>query len=178
MVKNNDKLPNFDKKKILHKIRAALLWLFVLFAALTAADWYRKPNSQALQDAYWLSLEGDVIHPAQADGPFFLYFWGSWCGICRYTSPQVQALHDQGYRVLSIAVQSGEADNVRAYMREHGWNFPVANDPQGVISAQFSLVVTPTIILVNKGKMVFSSSGWSSNWGLRARYHLFSLFAS
>ncbi|WP_233572037.1 hypothetical protein [Neisseria weixii] len=37
-----------------------------------------------------------------------MYFWGTWCGICKYTSSSVEKLHQNHIPVISIALKSGD----------------------------------------------------------------------
>ncbi len=40
--------------------------------------------------------------------PTIIYFWGSWCSYCRYTSPAINSLSEEGYPVVSVALRSGQ----------------------------------------------------------------------
>ena len=42
---------------------------------------------------------------------------------------------------------------------------PVVNDPDGTLSAQWQIGVTPTFVVVSQGKVVQSTTGWTSYWG-------------
>ena len=108
--------------------------------------------------------------------PLVLYFWGSWCGICRHTSPAIDKLARNGHAVLGVALQSGDDAQIDAYLHQHGWQFANLNDKQGDWSRQWQVAATPTIVLVKDGQMRFSTSGISSYWGLRARLWLVSLW--
>jgi len=46
---------------------------------------------------------------------------------------------------------------------------PVVNDPRGEISSQWDVGVTPTFVIISKGEVVSSTTGWTSSWGLKAR---------
>lgn len=50
-----------------------------------------------------------------------VHFWGSWCGICKHTTPVVQRLHKAGVPVPGVALQSGSDEEVQAYMRVQTW---------------------------------------------------------
>ena len=47
--------------------------------------------------------------------PTIIYFWGSWCGYCRYTSPAINSLSEEGYPVVSVALRSGSNKDVEDY---------------------------------------------------------------
>ncbi|MDO5091546.1 MAG: protein disulfide oxidoreductase [Cardiobacteriaceae bacterium] len=147
-------------------------YLLVALVIITAVDIYRWPDSRGLAHSRLTDIHGENLDLQGRDKPLFLYFWGSWCGICRHTSPQVQSLKNAGYAVISIASHSGSDADLRAYLAKHGWDFPVINDAHGTLHRDFAIVAVPTIAIVQNGQIRVSTSGWSSAWGLRARYHL------
>lgn len=159
-------------RKALH----LLAYGFLALVLITAVDIYRWPDSRGLTHASFTTTRGDAVDLQKTGKPVFLYFWGSWCGICRHTSPQVQSLKNAGYPVASIAIDSGSDADIHAYLQRHGWDFPVINDESGELQAAFGIVAVPTIAIVQDGRIRLATSGWSSAWGLRARYHLTRLF--
>ncbi|QEY24078.1 protein disulfide oxidoreductase [Neisseria animalis] len=153
-----------------------LLQALVLFAVLSAAvDWWRSPE-QPVQSAdkplLTLTRHTTSLAELSRDQTAVLYFWGSWCGICRYTSPVIEDLHQAGIPVLSIALNSGNDATVGSYLQQHSFHFPTVNDADGSLSRQWQVGVTPTIILIKNGKMVHHTTGLSSYWGLRGRIWL------
>lgn len=165
-------------KKVLRILASVALSGTLAFLIITAVDIYRFPDQRGLQNAHFVSIDGQRIDLSQTDKPVMLYFWGSWCPFCRHTSPQVESLRRAGYPIVSIATTSGDDQAVRTYLREHGWDFPVINDPDGELWAAFDIAAAPTIAFVENGKILLSTSGWSSAWGLRLRYRLLALLPS
>lgn len=148
--------------------------LLVLLVSL-AVDWWRKPAGPARfagQPLATLSGGQTTLAAFSRNRTAVVYFWGSWCGICKHTSPAIQRLHEAGVPVLGVALQSGSAEEAAAYMRQNGLSFDTANDPQGEMSRQWQVAVTPTVVLVKNGKTVHSTTGIGSYWGLRARVWL------
>ncbi|MDI5536303.1 protein disulfide oxidoreductase, partial [Salmonella enterica subsp. enterica serovar Montevideo] len=41
-----------------------------------------------------------------------------------------------------------------------GVDFPVINDANGALSAGWEISVTPTLVVVSQGRVVFTTSGW------------------
>ncbi|PYA56163.1 protein disulfide oxidoreductase, partial [Serratia marcescens] len=39
----------------------------------------------------------------------------------------------------------------------------------GTLSAQWQIGVTPTFVVVSQGKVVQSTTGWTSYWGMKLR---------
>ena len=98
-----------------------------------------------------------------------LYFWGTWCGYCRYTSPAINSLAKEGYQVVSVALRSGNEAEVNNYLSKNDYHFTTVNDPKGELAKQWQINVTPTIVLLSKGKMDLVTTGLTSYWGLKVR---------
>lgn len=148
--------------------------LMVLLISV-AVDWWRKPAPPldfAEQPLSLLDEKQISLSELSKDRAAVVYFWGSWCGICRHTSPVVQRLHQSGIPVLSVALKSGSAQEVQAYMRDKGLSFETVNDMDGNVSAHWQIAVTPTIVVLKNGKMMHSTTGLGSYWGLRGRIWL------
>jgi len=103
------------------------------------------------------------------DKPLLIYFWATWCGVCKLTSPMVEGLHSDGMNVLSVAIRSGDNERLMRGMTAKGITFPVVNDELGRLSAEWNISATPTFVILEQGKMVSSTSGWSSAWGVKFR---------
>ncbi|MCQ9120214.1 protein disulfide oxidoreductase [Rodentibacter pneumotropicus] len=156
-------------KKLLKNSISLVLTLIIVSGIL---DFIRKPeippeiNATALYD---LQGNGFFLPQIAQDKPVLVYFWGTWCGYCRYTSPAINDLAKEGYPVVSIALRSGNEKEVEDYLAEHHYTFTTVNDPQGEIAQKWQINVTPTIIILNKGKMDLATTGWTSYWGLKVR---------
>ncbi|XXQ67863.1 protein disulfide oxidoreductase [Neisseriaceae bacterium B1] len=101
-----------------------------------------------------------------------LYFWGSWCGVCKHTSPVVHDLHENGVPVLGVALRSGSLNDVHDYLRQHRLAFDTINDERGELSQAWGIKVTPTIVLIRNGKVIHSTTGLATYWGLKTRIAL------
>ena len=152
------------------------LSLFLTFIVMSSIlDFVRRPvvpeeiNKITLQD-----LQGNSFSLESLDQnkPTLLYFWGTWCGYCRYTSPAINDLAKEGYPVVSVALRSGSTQEVADYLAEHQYSFTTVNDPRGELANQWEVGVTPTIIILHNGKMDLATTGWTSYWGLKVRLFL------
>ena len=158
------------KLKIL--LKNAILLLVSLIIVSSILDFVRRPvvpeeiNKITLQD-----LQGNTFSLESLDHnkATLLYFWGTWCGYCRYTSPAINSLAKEGYQVVSVALRSGNETDVNDYLRKNDYHFTTVNDPKGELAQQWQINVTPTIIILNKGKMDLATTGWTSYWGLKVR---------
>ncbi|THA10952.1 protein disulfide oxidoreductase [Rodentibacter pneumotropicus] len=156
-------------KKLLKNSISLVLTLIIVSGIL---DFIRKPeippeiNATALYD---LQGNGFFLPQIAQDKPLLVYFWGTWCSYCRYTSPAINDLAKESYPVVSIALCSGNEKEVEDYLAEHHYRFTTVNDPQGEFAQKWQINVTPTIIILNKGKMDLATTGWTSYWGLKVR---------
>lgn len=147
--------------------------LFIVLSVVM--DWYRKPTAPAQfaeQVLYDVNQQPKVIAQLSHDKPMILYFWGSWCGFCEYTSPAIEQLAEQGVEVLGVALKSGSAEEAKAYLAKNGYSFATINDPTGEFSKAWDIQATPTILIIKDGKIQNHTTGLTSYWGLKARLWL------
>ena len=160
------------KKKLLSGIKFAVQTALVFLSVSLFLDWVRKPDEPAGAAGRPLTLLSGqrlTLEQLGRDRAVLVYFWGSWCGVCRYQSPIIDDLAADGVPVVGVAVRSGSASEVAAYMEKRGLGFPTVNDEDGSLSGAWRIMATPTVVLVRNGKMVHYTTGISSYWGLRAR---------
>ena len=85
------------------------------------------------------SWEIDVIN---SEIPVFVDFWAEWCGPCRMVGPVVEELAgDYDGRVKFVKVNVDEAND---------------------LAAKYDVYSIPTLILLNRGKMVSRQVGAAS----------------
>lgn len=111
-----------------------------------------------------------LISLADPNKPTLLVFWATWCGVCHVELPWIADLA-KSHRVITVAMDSGDAAAVRAYLAQEKWqDLPVINDPSGDLARQFGVTVTPTLIfLAPGGRVVTAETGLTSPWGIRLR---------
>ncbi|MFA3779703.1 protein disulfide oxidoreductase [Yersinia sp. 1652 StPb PI] len=153
-----------------------LVILLVLVTVVSLGmDWLRSPQVPAdWGDVSLQTLEGQTVSlkAMSQDKPLLIYFWATWCGVCKFTSPSVNQLVQEGENVMTVALRSGEAPQLERWLTKKGYRLPVINDPRGELSAQWQVSVTPTLVILYQGKMVQNTSGWSSYWGMKLRLWL------
>lgn len=89
--------------------------------------------------------------------------------MCRFTTPDVARLQSEGESVMTIALRSGNDGEVSRWLSRKRVTFPVVNDSGGEISRNWEISVTPTLVVVSKGQVVTTTSGWTSYWGMKLR---------
>lgn len=160
-------------------LKSALSLLLTIFIMSSILDILRRPNvPESNFSVRYDDIQQEPFFFAQLnqERPVVVYFWGTWCGICRYTSPAIQSLTEDGESVISVALRSGDEEKVRSFLAENHYNFRTLNDPVGEIASKWNVSVTPTIIIFNQGKITFSTTGISSYWGLKVRLFLARFF--
>ncbi|WP_431221555.1 protein disulfide oxidoreductase [Serratia sp. L9] len=153
--------------------------LLILLAATFVMDWWRAPQAPAAFSQQMLELlDGEPVSLAQLsqDKPLLVYFWASWCGVCRFTTPYVARLAANGGNVLTVALRSGNNQQVEQWLAHKKLRLPVVNDERGALAAQWQIGVTPTIVVIAKGEVVQSTTGWTSYWGMKLRLWWASLY--
>ncbi|OAT26522.1 ScsD family copper-sensitivity suppressor [Buttiauxella ferragutiae ATCC 51602] len=152
--------------------REALVMVLVLITIVVLMDWWRAPKMPTTFDSTPLqTLDGQTLtlNALSEERPLLLYFWASWCGVCRYTTPSVSRLVVEGENVMTIALRSGEPQAVLRWLEQKKVQLPVVNDASGELSRNWQVGVTPTLVVLYKGEVVSSTTGWTSYWGMKAR---------
>lgn len=160
---------------IVRLIKNILLFGSIFIILSTIVDWYRKPTIPpqfAHQVLYDLSEQPKIIAQLSHNTPMLLYFWGSWCHFCHYTSPAVNKIAEDGFPVLGVALKSGSKEDVKAYLQQEGYQFVNMNDPYGDFSKSWGIQATPTILIIKNGSVINHTTGLTSYWGLKIRLWL------
>ena len=147
--------------------REGIILVLLALAVMWGVDQYRKPTLPATFSATSMQgIDGSVhdIAALSQDRPLLIYVWATWCSICRYTTPA-----EEGGNVVSIAMRSGDDAKLARWVEKKQLKMPVINDENGALSQQWQVSVTPTLVLVSKGNVVSTTTGWTSYWGLKVR---------
>jgi thiol-disulfide isomerase/thioredoxin len=101
--------------------------------------------------------------------PTLVYFWATWCPVCRLGQGGIDAIaHD--HPVISVAMQSGDADDIQGFMAEQGIAFPVLPDPDGSLASAWGVTGVPASFVIDEtGRIRFAGVGHTTEVGLRAR---------
>jgi len=110
-------------------------------------------------------LDGKPLNLAAEKGNVvFLNVWATWCGPCRFETPELQALHNQyaanGFKVIGVSVDEGETEAVKTFVKEQKITYPIAIDPEGRIANLVQTTVLPTSLLLDRsGRIVWRQIG-------------------
>ncbi len=160
------------KSKLKRWGREALVIAMIVITIVVLMDLWRAPKMPATFDSTPLhTLDGQAVtlNSLSEERPLLLYFWASWCGVCRYTTPSVAQLVSEGENVMTIALRSGDPQEVSRWLASKKVQLPVVNDASGELSRNWQIGVTPTLVVFYKGEVVSSTTGWTSYWGMKLR---------
>ena len=161
-------------KKRLKKIILELFFMgLILFGVSNILSYIRKPtlDSNRLPTQSFKLIDGTSYTP-QKGKPLLIHFWATWCGVCSMEAPNIERVSKK-YEVLTIAVQSGSTENIKAQMKKEGVTFKVVEDPNGMLSRQFKVSAFPTDFIYNaKGKLYSIDVGYTTTACLLARLKL------
>jgi cytochrome c biogenesis protein CcmG/thiol:disulfide interchange protein DsbE len=110
-------------------------------------------------------IDGKPLSMASEKGNVvFLNVWATWCGPCRFETPELQALQNQyaanGLKVIGVSVDEGDAAAVKTFVTEQKITYGIAVDPEGRIANLVQTTVLPTSLLIDRnGKIVWRQIG-------------------
>ncbi|MGF1748676.1 MULTISPECIES: protein disulfide oxidoreductase [Vibrio] len=114
-------------------------------------------------DGQWV----DVLEESK-QAPVIVYFWATWCPACKFVTPTIDWFSNH-YKVIGVSVSSGSDARVNRFMASQDRDFANINDPKGELMNSWSISVTPTIVIINNGKIESMTTGVTTPMGLFAR---------
>jgi thiol-disulfide isomerase/thioredoxin len=150
--------------------RDIALVLLVVFAV----QWWHSRNlvEGTAPPLVGLTLDGSSYQLDPSTGVTLVHFWAEWCPVCRFEQDSIDRIA-KDHRVITVATTSGEREEVQAYVDEHGLGMPVVVDNSGKLARSWGVQGTPSTFIVDEdGVIVFASTGYSTEIGLRLRLWL------
>jgi len=87
----------------------------------------------------------------------YVDFWASWCGPCRVSFPQLEAIRrdlaPQGFEVLAINVDEDEND-ASEFLSEVPVTYPIVRDAEGDTPMTYGIKGMPTGYLIDRKGVV------------------------
>jgi len=93
--------------------------------------------------------------------PALINFWASWCGPCREEAPELERFQESlhGARLVGVDYTDRSGAGLQ-FARDHGWTFPLLDDPDGIYGARYHLPGLPTtVVLDSSGQIVETLRG-------------------
>ncbi|MCK9380446.1 MAG: redoxin domain-containing protein [Sulfuritalea sp.] len=116
-----------------------------------------------------LRTDGSLVKVGAGDTATLVAFWATWCPVCAAEEGNIVAVASD-YRVISVAMQSGDSAAVAKHLKERGIELPVLVDADGRHAANWHVRGVPTHFVVDgAGNVRFRVVGYATTWGLKAR---------
>ena len=93
------------------------------------------------------------VHLAELRGHVVvLDFWATWCAPCVVTMPALDKLQTAhaaaGLRVIGVSTE--DADDIRAFVKEHKLGYTIARDGDATVSQAYDVAALPMVVLIDK----------------------------
>jgi peroxiredoxin len=100
-------------------------------------------------------LDGKTVHSSDFKGKVvILDFWATWCPPCRAELPSFVALQkkyqDKGLTVVGMSVDKGSVDDVKAFAKQQGLNYPVVLADAKIAGAFGGIEGIPTTFIIDR----------------------------
>jgi len=98
--------------------------------------------------------KGETVEITDFQGqPVLVFFWASWCSVCKAIMPGLQSVYDDyaDYGFTILAVNATFQDNLTSaeeYFESQGYSYTFLLDTDGEVSQAYQMRALPTSILV------------------------------
>ncbi|MDP3580854.1 MAG: redoxin family protein, partial [Ignavibacteria bacterium] len=133
-----------------------------------ASNFLAKP--ERAKDFTLTDLNGNAISLTSLKGKVVIVeFWDTYCGWCLKSFEKLQPFYekhktDSSFVFLTINTNppsDAKVNNVKDYMKEHKFTFPVLIDPENKVVSAYKLFGTPQTLVINSaGEIVYKESGY------------------
>ena len=122
------------------------------------AETTTEPEPFIVEDFELTALDGSKSNLYQYEGQIIvLNFWATWCGFCVEEMPLLDEM-DKRDDITVIAISVGEeAETVRKYIEDNGYDFDVYLDKEGTLASKFGVTGFPTSLFLGKDFEFFYS---------------------
>lgn len=160
-------------EKIKKILKESIKFVIILAIILNVVSYYKSLDlNKDKLDIHSFKLLDNSIYKLPEDKPVLIYFWASWCPICKVQSPNIKTVSKE-YEVVTIVSQSGNKEEVEKYLEKNNLKFKVVNDEEGLFAQKFNITAFPTTFIYDKHKnLKFTEVGYTSTAGLYTRLFL------
>ena len=101
--------------------------------------------------------------------PILIHFWATWCPVCKLEQSNIENI-SKDMPVITVAMQSGDDEDIRQFMSDENLTFNVISDDSGELSRLYKIRGVPVSFIVNKdNKIEFTEVGYTTELGLKLR---------
>lgn len=103
-------------------------------------------------------LRGEFQIP---EDKFVMYeFWATWCGPCRYVSPELQRIHEEkADQIVLISISDEDTETVSRYLGKQKTTYTIGVDEGGSLGSKLGIRGIPAAYIVDpQGKIVWSGN--------------------
>ncbi len=110
------------------------------------------------------------------DHPVLVFFWASWCSVCKRTMPGLQSVYEdfgpEGFEILAINTTYQDTfSNAENYFTSQGYSYTMLLDQNGSLSQVYQLHAVPLSVLIGpEGIIVDVIIGSGMNEGYLRAY--------
>lgn len=160
--------------------------ILILAVILGAQYWQTRgllegaapPLVGVLTDGSQVRVSDGTHSAGAADTPTLVAFWATWCPVCSAEEGNIVSVA-KDHRVISVAMQSGDAATVVKHLQERGIALPALVDADGRHANNWRVRGVPTHFVVDgAGNIRFRVVGYATTWGLKARLWWAGTFAA
>ncbi|MFA6197040.1 MAG: redoxin family protein [Sulfurimonas sp.] len=158
------------KEKIKHYLKEVVLFFVILTVLANGISFYKSMelNKQPLSIKE-ITLLDNKRYTFANNKPILIHFWASWCPTCKMEASNINSIA-KSYEVVTIAVKSGNDEEIKKFLADNHLDVKVLNDDSGFYANKFNIAAFPTTLIYDKNKdLLFSEVGYTSTWGLYLR---------
>ena len=101
--------------------------------------------------------------------PILIHFWATWCPVCKLEQSNINNVA-KDHSVITIAMQSGNKEELNQYVQEENLKFKIINDEFGDLSKLYHVTGVPVSFIVDNDNVIkFIEVGYTTELGLRLR---------
>ncbi|WP_180277244.1 TlpA family protein disulfide reductase [Chryseobacterium sp. 52] len=126
--------------------------------------------SQKIPNVSVSNLNGERIDVSKIDSsePVIMSFWATWCLPCMEELNTINERYEdwqKDNKFTMYAVSTDDArttSKVKTVVKSKGWPYNILLDPNQTLKRAFNINSIPYVILLHKGKIVYSHIGYSA----------------